>query len=602
MLFGEFAIFLEKISAISGRNQMMETLADFLKKVPSTDVQPMMYLLQGRLVPAFIPLEFGMSQKLVLRAISQLSTSPELPQKLFAKLGDVGLVVEEIVANQVTSRLTLAQVYDSLLHIARLGGKGSQEGKLDLVKKLLLQLDPLSAKFVTRIIVGSLRLGLSDKTVLDALSWALMGGKSLRPQLDVAYGARADIGVLAKLVLSTPLEKVGETLSEIELHPGYPVASKLVEREKNATSIFLRLGECIVQPKLDGLRCQIHLLEKANEAGNRVEIFSRNMESLTAMFPDIVQAAKSLAASSFIIDSEVVGFDLDTGEYLPFQTTIQRRRKYDVAKMADDIPVKAMAFDLLYLDGDDLSRLPLQRRISMLERLLAGDEQPVIEQLETQTVSSADLLEDYFMKQVTAGLEGVIVKKFNTAYDPGTRNFDWIKLKASAKSEMVDTVDAVVIGYFHGRGSRAKFGVGALLLAVYSPQDDSYYSVAKLGTGMTDEQLRQIKHQLSSLEINEPLPNVSVEKLLYPDVWVYPKIVVEVEADQITRSPGHTAAQGLPVAFEQDTLTRRGLSLRFPRMKVWGRDKQPQQATTVSELLRMYELRMKQKQRNGDAL
>ncbi len=210
--------------------------------------------------------------------------------------------------------------------------------------------------------------------------------------------------------------------------------------------------------------------------------------------------------------------------------------------------------------------------------------------LETVNVTTAKDLEDYFQEQIGKGLEGIIAKKLGTAYEPGTRNYDWIKLKANTQARMVDTVDAVVLGYYNGRGVRAKFGVGALLVGVYNQDDGKFYSIAKVGTGMTDAEWETIKRDLTPLELpGQPAESV-VEKMLHPDVWVEPKIVMEIDADQITRSPSHTAAWDKPASFETDTKGK-GLSLRFPRMKVWNRDKDADQATSVQELLRMFELR-----------
>lgn len=592
MQFKQFAEFLDSIEQLSGRNEMVIALSDFLTKLEPEDIAPVMYLMQGRLLPNYIDLEFGVSQKLALRALEQICGEGESVTKIFSETGDVGLVAEKIRADikDKPASLSVAEVYDQLMQIAKATGKGSQDAKQQGLIKLIQDLDPISARYVSRVIIGNLRLGLSDKTVLDALSWAKVGDKSLRKHLDIAYGSRADIGDLAQMVLKANGD-VEKKLDNISLEPGTPVASKLVERESSAEAVFERMGRCLVQPKLDGLRCQIHLLEKPNAAGNRVEIFSRNMESLTAVFPDIVEAVQKLPAKSLIIDSEAIGYDLENETYLPFQQTIQRRRKYDIEATAEAIPIRSMAFDVIYLDGKDISREPLESRVEKLEKLLKSGKQNVIQQLETKIMETGEELDAYFRDKIGQGLEGVIIKKLGTTYDPGTRNFDWIKLKANTQSELVDTIDCVVLGYFYGRGVRAQFGVGALLLGLYKPDDEKFYSVAKVGTGMTEEQLKTIKQDLTPLEIKEKPENVVAEKILFPDVWVKPEIVTEIDADEITRSPGHTAGRGIKASFEKEIPVDKGLSLRFPRMKVWKRDKQATQSTTVAELIRLFELR-----------
>ncbi|MCA9379432.1 DNA ligase, partial [Candidatus Dojkabacteria bacterium] len=234
---------------------------------------------------------------------------------------------------------------------------------------------------------------------------------------------------------------------------------------------------------------------------------------------------------------------------------------------------------------------PVELRVQKLRDILAGDTQKTIELLETVEMHDAENLDKYFREKIGAGLEGVIVKKLGTTYDPGTRNFDWIKFKANSQAEMVDTVDTVVLGYFRGRGVRAKFGIGALLVGVYNDADGKFYTTAKIGTGMKDEDLQRIKQELASLELDKQPENVVVNKILEPDVWVRPEIVAVIDADEITRSPGHTVAIDLLANFETDTHGR-GLSLRFPRLKIWNRpDKSAPTTTSPAELVHMFELR-----------
>jgi DNA ligase 1 len=589
MKIKEFAQLLEKIETTPGRNDMTVMLAECLQKFDQSEVKAAMYLMQGRLVPNYVPVEFNFSQKLALRSLSDFLAAGDEKKvnELFAKLGDVGLVAETLrkEKSEDDKNLNIVEVYGQLTTIAEATGKGSQEAKMSGFAKLILQLDPLSARYVSRVVIGSLRLGLSDKTLFDALSWAKTGSKKIRDDIERAYGARADIGELVSMIMTTDELDLIDKLETVKLKPGIPLASKLVEREKDATAVFERLDSCILQPKLDGLRTQIHLTKDGE-----VAIFSRNMESLTDSFPDIVAATRQLGVESAIIDSEAIGYDFENETYLPFQETMQRRRKYDIGEMAESIPVKAMAFDLMYLNGEDLTQQPVEDRLKKLQEVLSKSKQEVITQLETFEAKDAESLETYFQEQIGKGLEGIIAKKLGTPYEPGTRNFDWIKYKANTQASMVDTVDSVVLGYYTGRGVRAKFGIGAVLVGVYNKDDGKFYSVAKVGTGMKDEDWETIMRDLKPLELPAQPAESVVQKLLHPDVWVQPKIVMEVDADQITRSPSHTTAWDKPASFETETKGK-GLSLRFPRMKVWKRDKDAEQATSVSELLRMFELR-----------
>lgn len=604
MKFLEFAQLLSKVEETSSRNSITEILADFLKALDVEDAKPAMYLLQGRLSPKYIPLEFNFSLKLIIKSLGLILDEAEV-LALYKSVGDAGLLLEKLLNNwdsytakalQISfeseskldfkynpKNLDLIEVYNFLELIATDNGGGSQERKMHSFLRLILSCDPLSAKYIGRMIIGSLRIGLSDKTILDALSWAVSGDKSLRKLLDLAFGFRADIGEIAKILVANKFSNLEESLSNLTLLPGIPVASKLVERESNSQAVWNRMPNCLVQPKLDGLRGQIHFDRKQD----LVQIFSRNMENMTEQYPEIISAVKNLKVDSIILDSEIIGFDLKTNSYSKFQDTMKRKRKYNIEELSESIPVKAMCFDCLYLNGVDLTKNPVEDRIEILKEIVEN-QTSAIDLLETKEMHSAVELDNYFKEKIGIGLEGIIIKQKGTDYEPGTRNFKWIKLKANSVSEMVDTIDVAVIGYYIGRGSRSKFGFGAFLAAVYNPLDDKYYTIGKVGSGFTEEQMQVMFKDLADLKIENIKDNYVVSKTLYPDVWVNPNIVAEIDADEITRSGNHTAAINLESGIEGDD-TSKGLSVRFPRMKKWKRDKDL--PNTVEEVLRMYKLR-----------
>lgn len=599
MNFKTFAQFLSELENISSRTQMTITTADFIKQLDSTSVKPAMYLLQGRLAPKYIPLEFNFSLKLIIKSLSQ-AIAEETILNLYKSKGDVGLMVEELLSNweKYTNQANkldvnnyeykpkeknISIVFEELNTIATASGAGSQEKKLSAYLNLVLSVDPLSAKYISRIIVGALRIGMSEKTLLDAMSWAITGDKSLRKDLDLAFGYRADIGELAKILVDNKFNDLEDKLEHIKLNPGTPVASKLVERESSPEAVWARMPECFVQPKLDGLRGQIHF----DRAKNIVEIYSRNMENMTAQYPEIVHSVKELDVDSIILDSEIIGFNEETMAYSRFQDTMKRKRKFDIEEFSQSIPVKAMCFDCLYLNGQDLTSMTLEERIQNLKNALAKPTKG-LSILETTQMHSEEELAEYFREKVEAGLEGIITKQLGTNYEPGTRNFKWIKLKANTRSDLVDTIDVAIIGYYIGRGDRSRFGFGALLAAAYNPKDDKYYSLGKVGSGFTEEQMEQMFKDMSEIKLKEKPENFVVNSTLYPDVWIEPKIVAEIVADEITRSPNHTAAINLEANVPGDDSTK-GLSIRFPRMKKWKRDKD--YPNTVEEIVRMYELR-----------
>jgi DNA ligase 1 len=599
MNFTTFAQFLSSLESVSSRNQMTTITADFLKQLDSTSVKPAMYLLQGRLAPKYVPIEFNFSLKLIIKSLS-LVLKEETVLGIYKSKGDAGLMVEELLSNwskykidanklevdgydYSPKELKIQSVFEQLNSIATATGSGSQDKKMQSFLKLILSSDPLSARYISRIIIGALRIGMSEKTLLDGMSWAVTGDKSLRKNLDNAFGYRADIGELAKILVDSTFENVTDKLNNIKLVPGTPVASKLVEREASSEAVWHRMPNCFVQPKLDGLRGQIHYDKK----NNVLEIYSRNMENMTAQYPEIHNSLKGLNVDSIILDSEIIGFNESTNSYSNFQDTMKRKRKFGIEEFSSNIPVKAMCFDCLYLNGEDLTNKPIELRLQALKKVLSKKTK-ALDELETIQMNSEDELEEYFKSKVEAGLEGIITKQPNTDYEPGTRNFKWIKLKANTRSDLVDTIDVAIIGYYVGRGDRSRFGFGALLAAAYNPKDDKYYSLGKVGSGFTEEQMKVMFNDMSSIKLDSMPDNFVVKKSLYPDVWLQPKIVAEIDADEITRSPNHTAAVNIKANVRNDDSTK-GLSVRFPRMKKWKRDKDL--PNTVDEIIRMYELR-----------
>jgi len=593
----EFSQFLKQIEENNSRNYKIEVLSKLLLNLKESELPASIYMLDGRIGPRYLPLVYNYSIKLMIRTLDKLA-GETISQKLYHSLGDIGLAASKIREELMVNKkdLNINEVYDALTEIALKKGKGSQEAKINKMAELFLSLDVLSIKYVSRIIVGNLRLGLNYRTVLDAISFAIKGDKSLRGILDRAYGIRSDLGTITSIAMFSDIK----SLKRIKLQVGVPLASKLVEREKSAEAIYKRLGEHIIQPKYDGLRAQIHLdkkgfkkilsISKQNKNDQKildiadedmVAIYSRNMDNITEMFPDIVRKVTTLNVESLVLDSEVIGYNPKTEKFVPFQETIQRKRKYDVGGKVTSIPVKVKIFDLLCFNGNDLTLEPLQVRLEKLQKIIPSHD-CMLEVSESIKVSSIDEMKKYFNKYIKVGLEGLISKKKDSIYKPGTRDFDWIKLKASASSEFVDTIDAVILGYYLGRGARAKFGIGALLVGVYDKEKDEFVSVAKIGTGIKDEEWREYKKALDQIEVKDKPDSVVVDRVLYPDVWVRPEIVSVIDADQITRSKHHTAGRSNKTGY--------GYSLRFPRMKQFKRDKQATDATTVKELIEMYEL------------
>ncbi len=568
MRFAKLVECLAKLEATTKRLEMTSILADLFKDASAEDIAPIIYLTQERLVPAFEPIDFGIGEALAAEALAKASgKDKDAIKKLYKQHGDYGIVAEKLL-KQGVGKLNVKQVYDRLMEIATTSGEGTVAQKTDLLSDLLQKLTGLEARYLLRIPLGRLRLGIGDPTVMEGLSWSKAGDKSLRPQIERAYNVCSDLGEVARIFKADGVE----ALAKIQVQVGNPVRMALAERAKSAEDIVTRMGNCAIESKFDGFRCQVH------KKGDQVRIFSRNLEETTGMFTDIADGVRAqVQAKTAILEGEALSYDPETGEFHPFQVTMQRKRKYDLESMTVKFPLRLVAFDLLYLDGKDFTAQPYSKRHDTLASIIANGERiQVAQHIVTQ---DAKEIEKYFMEAITGGLEGIMAKRLDSKYQAGARNFNWIKLKRSYQGHLSDTVDGVVVGYLRGRGMRARFGIGALLVAVYDEKQDKFATIAKIGTGFSDEEWPKMRGLLDRLKV-ERQP-ARVDALMEPDVWVEPKYVIEMQADEITRSPIHTAGK---------RGDEPGYALRFPRVIGFIRtDKKPEDATTVKEIQKMFE-------------
>jgi len=571
----ELSTYLDRLESTSSRNELVKTLAELYLKSSPVEIQPLTYLIQGRLVPFFEPVEIGLGEKLVIAAIGQAFATPtDEVAKLFGRLGDLGLVAAKLSAHGSSAELPVSEMHARLLEIAGAAGAGSVEKKRSLFAALLKQVDPNSAKHLVRIALGRLRLGIGDPTVLDALSFARKGDRSLRPVLEGAYNRASDLGLIAKTFWSGGEDDV----NALKVTVGRPIRSQLAERLPNPEAVIKKLGLVAVQPKYDGIRVQIH------KNGSVVRVFSRNLEDYTVMFSELTTAARGLKDETLILDGEAIAYSKELEEYLPFQLTASRRRQHGIEQAALELPLVAFVFDILYRNGRDLTELPYEERLALVDEVIAGSTvllpAPIIK------TDSVEVLTKTLLDSISQGLEGVVVKRPESKYQAGARNFNWVKLKRHTSGELNDTVDLVLLGYYFGKGKRAEFGVGALLAGVYDAENDRFATITKLGTGLSDAEWRQIRERADKLQV-EQRP-ARVDSILVPDVWLKPEVVVEVMADEITPSPRHTAGK---VGDEP------GFALRFPRVVSFrGADKGPEDATTVKEIAQLFRQQRERKQ------
>lgn len=589
MNFSDLSLYLQKLENTTSRNDMVLLLAELFKKVSANDMSHVMFLLQGRVAPLYVPLEFGMADKMLVRAIAlAFNTADTEVKREFSKIGDIGELAEGLSSKtkHPTSDLSIGHVFGELEKIAKTGGEGSVEQKIDTMSELLKQADPLSSRYITRIPVGKLRLGFSDMTVLDSLSWMLAGDKSLRPIIERSYNIRPDLGVIGEMLKKDGIKGVEKMKPAVFT----PILMAKAERLSSGQEIVDKIGECAVEEKFDGFRLQAHYKKSAKE-GSRVKLFTRNLEEVTFMYPDVAEGIeKQIHADEAIFEGEAIAYNPETNEYLPFQLTSQRKRKYDIEEMAKKIPLKYMVFDALFVNGRNLIPEPyVERRREINKFIKKGGTLYVSDE---KVLGNGKEIETYFDDAISRGLEGILAKKLDGTYQAGARGWSWIKLKRSYSSKLDDTVDCLVMGYYYGQGKRTSFGIGAFLIGVYDKKQDKFLTIAKIGTGLTDDEWRELAKRGQGLKSKEKPPLYDVDKILTPDVWVEPEIIVEIKADELTRSSVHTAGRVMKAsksgsAFDVDVP---GYALRFPRLQRFRDDKKPEDATTLHEIEEMFKL------------
>jgi DNA ligase-1 len=580
--YSEIAEIYEQIEATTKRLEMTDLLVNLLKNTPKEIIDKVVYLTQGKIYPDFVKLEIGVAERLAIKALAKASgiRETEIEEDL-KKSGDLGETAQKFMAKkkQVTffqQPLTVQKVYETLDKMAKASGSGAVDLKTALLAGLLADATPKEAKYIMRTVTGNLRLGIADMTVLDALAIAYGGGKEARELVERAYNISSDLGRVAKAVAEKGLRGV----KKFEVLVGEPIRPMLAERLSTPEEILEKLGgKCIAEYKYDGERIQIHKKE------GEVTLFSRRLEDISTQYPDAIDLVKRhVRAGEAILEAECVAIDADTGEMRPFQELMHRRRKYGIEKAMEEYPVSLFMFDALYIDGEDLTLEPYPIRREALVKAIEESER--VKTAKYIITDNAKELEKFFLEAIENGCEGLVCKSVaeDSVYQAGARGWLWIKYKRDYKSEMTDTVDLVIVGAFHGRGKRAGT-YGALLLAAYNPETDTFETVTKCGTGFTDEDLAKLPKMLEKHKISHKHPRV--QSLIEADVWFEPVVVIEVLGAEITLSPIHTCAMN---AIRQGS----GLAIRFPRFTGNYRlDKAAEDATTVSEIVEMYQKQLK---------
>jgi DNA ligase-1 len=567
---------LDKIESTTKRLEMVELISKLLQGAED-DIRETVFLLQGKVAPDYEGIELGIAEKIAIRALSSLSgLREEAIEGDLVKKGDLGKIGEELLKSKrqvslFTEELTVRKVYDSLLKISKTSGEGSQTRKLQILLDLLHSAESVEVRYLLRIVTGKMRIGVADMTIVDSIALAF-GSKDKSDLVERAYNIMPDLPELAYRAMAGGID----SLSTIRITPGIPIRSMLAERLPSLREILERMdGKFAIEYKYDGLRTQVH------KTGDKVELFSRRLENITSQFPDIVkEIVESVKVENAILDGEAVPYNMATNEMLPFQEISKRRgRKYDLNEAMEKIPVVLFLFDAMMLNGRSLMEIPYaERRLKLINSV---KESSKIKIAKSRVVTDVETADKFFNEALEAGCEGIMAKSIEdkSIYKPGAREFLWIKYKREYQLEMEDTVDLVVVGAFGGQGKRSG-GYGALLMAVYSKEEDRFKTICKLGSGFSDEQLDNLPRMLKSYSTKRRDPRV--ESSIDADFWFSPSLVLEVKGAEITLSPTHTCCRDI-------VRKGAGLAIRFPRFTgKWRDDKKAEDATNEEEILGMY--------------
>ena len=580
MKFSIISDAFQKMEATSKRLELTDILVELIKEIPEDVISKAVYLIQGKLRPNFEGVELGIAEKLVMKAMSKSSGIPlKKIEGDYNKGGDLGQTAENILKQKIqttfsSETITLERVYETLLKIANLEGKGSQEMKMRYVSSILNDATPQEAKFILKILLGTLRLGIAENTVMDALAIAFTGEKENREVIENAYNVSSDLGKVAQVVSTGGIEQI----RKFQIQLFNPIRPMLADRIKSGEDTVKKFqNDFAAEYKLDGERAQIH------KQKDTIMIFSRSLENITSYYPDIVEKiSKLIISDDVILEAEIVAMNTNSGDFLPFQELMHRRRKYEIDEAVMKYPITVNFFDVLFSNGKNCMEMEYMERRKLLEKIIKEDDFARL--IPMSIINNEEQILEVLENSINSGCEGLMLKHLNSTYRAGIRGSNWLKLKREYQNDLGDSLDLVVIGAFFGKGRRTgKYGT--LLLATYNDEEDVFPSICKVGTGFSDESLDQLYQILSPKVTLKKNPRIISE--MAADMWFEPELVIEIVASEITQSPIHKTASD---KIKENT----GLALRFPKFTGKIRtEKNAEDASTDEEVIALYKVQKK---------
>ncbi len=547
MEYSKLVEIYEKLSATTKKLEKTEIVAEFIKNLNSEDLQIVIPLLQGKIFLEREEEEIGIADKLIIQTLTKLGFSKKEVLDKFRETGDLGEVAEGIAKKKKQSalfrrKLTGEQVFYSIRELAEPTGKNSQEKKLNIILELLSSAEPKETKYITRTIIEELRLGVAEGILRDAIASAFDVSKE---EVEYAYNLKTDFGEVARIA-----KEKGETgLKNVKLEIGNPIKAMLAEKSLNLEEALEDAKEPAIEIKYDGMRT---LVQKDKD---KIWLFTRRLENVTKQFPELVELCrKNILSEKAILEGETLG--IKNGKPIPFQELSKRiHRKYNIEKIAKEIPIQINFFDCLLVDKEQLLNESFSIRRKKLEKIMKEVEGKfqLAEQIRTKNLKE---VEKFYNKALKSGEEGVMIKNLLAPYQPGKRVGYMYKVKPEE-----ETLDLVITGAEWGQGRRANW-LASFILSVRDEETGELLEIGKMGTGMTDEIFREMTERLKPLIIRKEENTV----------YIKPKIVVETGYQEIQKSPNYKS----------------GFALRFPKLIRRREDKGIEEADTLQRIKRLY--------------
>ncbi|MBU4086280.1 MAG: ATP-dependent DNA ligase [Nanoarchaeota archaeon] len=546
----------EELEASPSRLKKTEILANFLKKTKNEKNKEIIYLAQGKILPDYDTREIGISSQLAIKALSRATgVSDKDIVRLWKKIGDLGRVAEQVASKKKQSslfskELTTEKVFENLKKLLTLEGKGTVDKKMGLISELLTSASGIEAKYLIRTLLQDLRIGVGEGVVRDSIVWACLN-KENKEEFNLvqeAYDKTTDFALVFEKAC-----RGKKALESVELIPGHPLKVMLAPKAESISDAFERVGKpAVFEYKYDGFRMLI------NKHDNEIKIFTRRLEQVTNQFPEVVSyIRKSIKGSSFILDSEAVGYNPKTKKYTPFQEISQRiKRKYDIERMGKELPVELNIFDILYYEGKSLLQKPFIERRKLLEKIIHPEKYKIV--LAKQLITDNEKQAEKFYKQaLEEGEEGVMIKALNAPYKPGARVGHMLKLKPAS-----DELDLVIVKAEYGTGKR---GGWLTSYTVACRKEGKLLEIGKVSTGLKEKSSEGASFEEMTKKLK---PLITSEK--GREVSVKPEIVIEVGYQDIQKSPSYSS----------------GFALRFPRVKRIRPDRSVKDIATIEEIER----------------